>query len=200
MLAPIRKCPTEVACNTANADVVPLQVSGTIDTEMATITAREMMAWGLNNLWEEGKEGGYAVRHGNQPVSDFGRPRRKVGDTGDEVDTKYSNFFEKAYPCLYPYGEGGIEGHQEVPVDFVDHIRWSLRYHDRRFRKHETFPFVSFGILQRRQATIHYHRRENAARPTRGRKQCPDIRSRHSFATPTLVFDSRPRCRYGSEP
>jgi hypothetical protein len=27
-----------------------------------------------------------------------------------------------------------------------------LRYHDRWFRRHDTFPFVSFGILQRRQA------------------------------------------------
>ncbi|KAI6033736.1 hypothetical protein BKA83DRAFT_4486808 [Pisolithus microcarpus] len=108
------------------ADVVPLQVSGMIDTEMATITACEMMAWGLSNLWEEGKEGGYAVRHGNQPVSDFGRPCGRVADARDEVDTKHCNFFEKVYPCLYPYGEGGIEGQQEVPVDFVDHIRWSL--------------------------------------------------------------------------
>lgn len=131
---------------------MPLQISGTIDTEMSTITAREMMACGLTNLWEEGKEGGYAVRHGNQPVSDFRRARGNVRAAGDDVATKHSNFFEKAYPCLYPYGEGGIEGQQEVCVDFAEHIKWSLRYHDRRFRKHETYAFVCFGILQRRQA------------------------------------------------
>lgn len=31
------------------------------------------------------------------------------------------------------------------------HVRWALQYFDRRFRKHETFPFVSFGIIQRRE-------------------------------------------------
>ncbi|KAI6143859.1 hypothetical protein EDD17DRAFT_1795140 [Pisolithus thermaeus] len=39
-------------------DVIPLQVLGTIDMEMLTVTANEMMAWGLANLWENSKEGG----------------------------------------------------------------------------------------------------------------------------------------------
>src|ERR1700722_3169554 len=30
------------------------------------------------------------------------------------------NLFEKAFPCLYPYGMGGIEGDQPVTVDFSD--------------------------------------------------------------------------------
>lgn len=37
-------------------------------------------------------------------------------------------------------------------MDFRDHIKWSLDYHDRRFGKHETYPFIAFGIAQRRQA------------------------------------------------
>jgi Helitron helicase-like domain at N-terminus len=41
-----------------------------------------------------------------------------------------------------------------VPIDFRDHIVWSLQYFDRRFRKHETFPFFVFGILQRREALL----------------------------------------------
>jgi hypothetical protein len=61
------------------------------------------------------------------------------------------NFFEKVFPCLYPYGYGGLESKRPVPIDFPEHIRWSLQYFDRRFRKHETFPFVTFGISQRRQ-------------------------------------------------
>jgi hypothetical protein len=59
-----------------------------------------------------------------------------------------SNFFEKAFPCLFPFGEGGLEREWEVNIDFGDHIKWALRYQDRQFRKHETFPFVTFGILQ----------------------------------------------------
>ena len=37
-----------------NPDVVPLQISGTIDTDMSRLTTNEMMAWGLANLWKEG--------------------------------------------------------------------------------------------------------------------------------------------------
>ena len=106
------------------------------------------MKWGLANLWKDGREGGYAVRHGRQPVSDF--PPRDAGDT--EGTTNQPNYFEKAFPCLYPYGCGGLESERPVPLDFPEHIRWSLQYWDRRFRKHETFPFITFGISQRRQA------------------------------------------------
>ncbi|KAG1858506.1 hypothetical protein F4604DRAFT_1882876 [Suillus subluteus] len=61
--------------------------------------------WGLSNLWKEGKEGGYAVHHDPQPVSDFPPDRQESGD-GAGLE---HNFFEKAFPCLFPYGEGGIE-------------------------------------------------------------------------------------------
>ncbi|KIK22654.1 hypothetical protein PISMIDRAFT_651606, partial [Pisolithus microcarpus 441] len=138
--------------NLKSPDVVPLQMSGTIDTEMSTVTANEMMSWGLANLWADGKEPPYAVRHGAQAVSDFGRPWKQNNVSSRKEGDKETNFFEKAYPCLFPYGEGGIERRQRVQVDFGDHIRWLLRYYDRRFRRHETFPFVCFGILQRRQA------------------------------------------------
>lgn len=33
------------------------------------------------------------------------------------------NFFEKAFPCLFPFGEGGLERDQEVNVSFEDHIK-----------------------------------------------------------------------------
>jgi hypothetical protein len=41
---------------------------------------------------------------------------------------------------------------QAVRVDFQEHIRWALEYFDHRFRRHETFPFVAFGIVQHREA------------------------------------------------
>lgn len=131
-------------------DVIPLQLSGSVDTDMTTVTSTELMLSGLANLWQEGQEGGYAVRHGRRPVRDFGR--RLPGEVTTVAGEDEQNFFEKAYPCLFPYGEGGIEGSQQVKVDFTEHVRWALRYHDRRFRKHETFPFVAFGIQQRRQS------------------------------------------------
>ena len=104
-------------------------------------------------MWKEGKEGAYAIRHGHQPVSDFPpREAHPASTTDDECPTVHSNFFEKAFPCLYPYGCGGIERPRPVSLGFRDHIKWSLQYFDRRFRKHETFPFIMFGIAQRREA------------------------------------------------
>jgi hypothetical protein len=127
---------------TENADVIPLQVSGTVDTDLTKLTAKEIMLHGLANVWKEGREGGYTVRHG-APVRDH--PPDGRGSPLAE------NYFEKAFPCLFPYGCGGIEGNQEVPIDFRSHVRWVLGYFDRRFRQHETFPFVAFAIAQRRE-------------------------------------------------
>lgn len=101
------------------------------------------MQFALSNMWKQGHEGTYAVRRGGQPVRDF-PPLPNATDR--------SNYFEKAFPTLFPYGVGGIEAARAVKVDFRQHVRWALRYHDRRFRQHETFPFVAFGILQRREA------------------------------------------------
>ena len=128
-------------------DVIPLQVSGSVDCDLSGLTANELMQWGLMNMWKDGREGGYAVRHSRQPVSDF----PAVGDD-NQCPADQHNFFEKAFPCLYPYGQGGLESTRPIPLDFPEHIRWSLQYFDRRFRKHKTFPFIVFGISQRRQA------------------------------------------------
>ena len=132
-----------------NPDVVPLQISGTIDTDMSRLTANEMMAWGLTNLWKEGREGGYSIRHSRRPVNDFGQPWQDLSDHDTNIDLDKPNFFEKAYPILFPYGHSGIEADQESPVNFSDHIKWALQYFDHRFCKHQTFPFVAFGISQR---------------------------------------------------
>ncbi|KAG1816359.1 uncharacterized protein BJ212DRAFT_1480806 [Suillus subaureus] len=130
-------CSTEAnSTEMEEPDVIPLQVSGAIDTDMSKLTATELMSWGLSNLWNEGKEGG-----------DF-PPDKKHSAEAEENH----NFFEKAFPCLFPYGEGGIKAARLVKVDFGEHIRWALHYHDWQFRRHDTFPFMSFGILQQWQA------------------------------------------------
>ena len=127
-----------------------------MDTDLTKLTANETMLWGLANLWKNDQEGGYLVRHGGQPVNDFGFPQRREGETSQKktYDPNLPNLFEKAFPCLFPYGRGGIEATRETDVDFREHVRWALQYFDRRFRKHETFPFLSFGILQRREALL----------------------------------------------
>ena len=93
---------------------------------MSRLTASELMAWGLANLWKEVREGGYAVRHGRQPVNDFHNRGQPGDDTENRADLKLPNFFEQAFPILYPYGEGGIEGNQGTPIDFSKHVKWSL--------------------------------------------------------------------------
>ncbi|THH11046.1 hypothetical protein EW146_g8175 [Bondarzewia mesenterica] len=127
------------------------RVSEAVDTEQNSMSSSELMLYALSNVWHEGQEGGYANRHGGRPVQDFGRPR--AGETRT-YDPNRENFFEKSFPTLFPYGRGGIEADKETLLSFVNHIRWNLQYHDRRFRKHETFPFVAFGIDQRRQTLL----------------------------------------------
>ncbi|KAK7679185.1 hypothetical protein QCA50_017763 [Cerrena zonata] len=58
-------------------DVIPLQVSGWIGTDLSKLSANEMMLWGLSNLWKEGKEGGYAIRHSHYLSQIFHKRRRK---------------------------------------------------------------------------------------------------------------------------
>ena len=108
------------------------------------------MLGGMLNLWKEGEEGGYAVWHGQQFVSNFGWPR-----TGDNLsnfeaigDSDQPNYFERTFLCLFPYGVGGLEADRQVVVDFQDHIKWALDYHDHCFGRHKMFPFVAFGIVQ----------------------------------------------------
>ncbi|KAI9069330.1 hypothetical protein FKP32DRAFT_1559926 [Trametes sanguinea] len=135
---------------TADAAVIPLTVSGAVDTDLSKMSANELMLWGLANMWNEGREGGYLVRHGSHPVRDFPDGVNEANPSEEDIDVP--NFFERAFPCLFPYGCGGFEARRPVKVDLREHVRWALQYHDRRFRLHESFAFVCFAILQRRQA------------------------------------------------
>ena len=47
---------------------------------------------------------------------------------------------------------GGIEASKSVKVGFKEHARWALQYHDRWFAMHHMFPFVVFGMIQKRDA------------------------------------------------
>ena len=96
---------------------------GSVDCDLTKITANELMAWGLMNMWKRGQEGAYTVRHGQEPVSDF--PPRQEDCIGSDTVAR-PNFFEKAFPCLFPYGLGGIEAYRLVQIDFREHTKWAL--------------------------------------------------------------------------
>jgi hypothetical protein len=125
---------------------------GLSDTDMTSVSLKDMMAWGMMNTWKEGEEGSYAVRHGQQPVRDFGQTCGTREEACQDA-MNGSNFFEKVFPCLFPWGRGGLESIWESPVSFSEHVKWALQYHDhdRCFRRHRTFPFLAFGMSQRRQ-------------------------------------------------
>ncbi|EUC58245.1 ATP-dependent DNA helicase pif1, putative [Rhizoctonia solani AG-3 Rhs1AP] len=147
--------------DTAVPDAIPLQYLGTIPTDLSKLSTEELFLYGLANAdRKEGKEGGYAVRPGRVPVPDFGRTKPSADGSSTFVERNFSVF---AFPFLYPYGEGGIEMERDVPVSLQDHIRANLHYWDRRFRTHSTWPFVFFGLLQKRQVL-------NAARTQTRRK------------------------------
>lgn len=110
----------------AAPSVIPFQVSDSVDFDLTSIPSNEPMRWRLQNAWRDGQEGTYAVCHGTNPVMDF-RPRETPNDP---------NVFVKAFPCLFPYGVGGVESLNDRRLEMGEHVRWSLRYHDRRFRTH----------------------------------------------------------------
>lgn len=56
-----------------------------------------------------------------------------------------------AFPCLFPYGEGGFEVNRPIPVSYHAHSQWALRYSDKHFRLDHFFIFQVFGVLQKRQ-------------------------------------------------
>lgn len=84
--------------------IIPLQHLGIVDTDLSEVSATDTVVEGLINLWEQGKEGGYAVQHGWRAESDF-RPR--PGDADFNTDR---NYWEKTFAILFPYGTGGPEG------------------------------------------------------------------------------------------
>ncbi|CEL62289.1 DNA repair and recombination protein pif1, mitochondrial OS=Schizosaccharomyces pombe (strain 972 / ATCC 24843) GN=pif1 PE=1 SV=1 [Rhizoctonia solani AG-1 IB] len=145
----ISSLPLEDEHTCDNPDVVPLQYLGAMDNEGTKITSRDILECGLANLLKQSSNSEmYAIRYG-APTNTFGQPRH-----GELADPGRGNYWERAFPMLYPYGIGGIESDRPVKLSFIEHIRWSLLHCDRRFRQHETFVFSAFSIQQRRQALM----------------------------------------------
>ncbi|KAB5588280.1 Vacuolar membrane-associated protein IML1 [Ceratobasidium theobromae] len=135
-------------------DAIPMQYLGAIDTDMSKVSAEQTLLYGLVNLANSGGEGGYAVRHSRTAVNEFPERKPRASGSGTETSPASKNYSVYAFPYLYPYGEGGIEGDREVPVSATEHVRCNLQYYDHRFSTHPTWPFTWFSILQKRQEMI----------------------------------------------
>jgi hypothetical protein len=132
-------------------DVIPLQFLGVEDVDVSQLSSNKPFLHALTNLKsQEDVEGGYAIRHGNAPVFDL--PIAIEDRQSSSFVNKY-DLFAAAYPMLWPYGEGrwDVVGRREK-VSYTEYVRWALRYYDRRFRTHHTFPFLAFGIEQKAKA------------------------------------------------
>jgi hypothetical protein len=104
----------------------------------------ESLLYALANADDDryGHEGGYAVIHGSQPVPDL------------PGASKSFDALAGAYPILWPYGKGLYHQSRRRKIGFQEYIRWTLQYHDKRFRTHHSFPFVVFSIEQKQSALL----------------------------------------------
>lgn len=142
---------THITGDADDADVIPLQYLGACGNDLSSITAQDLLDFAINNCDESREEGAYAIRHGSKPMNTFGQPHKGATDAEKE-DVLRTNPMASMFTTLFPFDEGGIEAKKRRPVGFIEHVRWALQYHDHRFRTHHSFPFVAFGIEQRRQA------------------------------------------------
>ena len=104
--------------------MIPLQFVGAADTELTDLSVDEQMKYVLANTQE--REGGYAVRHGTHPLSEF-------GNGGGKYEMPALNPIAAAYPVLFPYGVGGMEADRPQLISFDEQACWALQYHDGQF-------------------------------------------------------------------
>jgi hypothetical protein len=129
-----------------------LQFLGVEDVDVDRLSSNELFLHALVNLKNDDEtiEGGYAVRHGKDPVFDLpiaAQDRRSM-TFSDKFDV-----FAAAFPMLWPYGEGRWDiVNRPRKLSFMEYVRWALQYFDRRFQTHHTFPFLAFGIEQKAMA------------------------------------------------
>ncbi|KIO11878.1 hypothetical protein M404DRAFT_98925, partial [Pisolithus tinctorius Marx 270] len=134
-------CKSQLKENHIEADVVPLHALGITDSDLSRVSSSELMSYALANLMDVSQEGGYVVRHGLKAIGDFGKDASERGTP---------NPLAAAFPCLFPYGGGGIEADRATNVSLREHVRWAMQYYDRRFVSHHAFPFVVFAMIQKR--------------------------------------------------
>jgi Helitron helicase-like domain at N-terminus len=147
-----------------HGDVIPLQFLGVHDVDVNQLSSNEILLHALVNLRNEDPdmEGGYAVRHGSVPIFDL--PISSEARQSTIFHNKF-DVLAAAFPLLWPYGEGRWDIlDRQRKLSFTEYVRWTLQYHDRRFRIHHSYPFLVFGIEQKMKALcsakLQMHRRD----------------------------------------
>ena len=129
--------------------VMPLNSLGVVDVEGIGISDTELMAHALSNCVDRNSPDDFCVRRGSAFVNEYARLDTEGQRTDGGPGTP--NHLLGCFPTLFPYGLGGFEVPRIVDVPYETHIRWAIRYADKRFRRDYHFPFQVFGVLQKRQ-------------------------------------------------
>ncbi|KIM73535.1 hypothetical protein PILCRDRAFT_81058, partial [Piloderma croceum F 1598] len=80
------------------------------------------------------------IPHNPEPVNEFCNP----------------SLFPMIYPCLFPYGIGGLEYRKRSSgLTLKRHVKHLFNLADCRFQEHYSFLFVVFNILQCRAVLLH---------------------------------------------
>ncbi|KAF8438103.1 hypothetical protein L210DRAFT_984820 [Boletus edulis BED1] len=128
--------------------VIPLSANGIIDPGMSEVKDDELLGYAMQNA-TKGVDEKYFVRRGQNFVNEYPRQTNVGGLVQGDEDNP--NHLLGAFPCLFPYGCGGFEVDRPKKLSYAEHVRWMLRYADRRFRLDIRFVFQVFGVLQKRQ-------------------------------------------------
>lgn len=131
------------------ANSIPLRSLGVVDVAGADVGDNEVLAHALMNVSEKDKRSGWAVRRSSNFVNEYARVDSRGRNSAGTPENP--NHLLGSFPCLFPYGEGGLEVERKQSVSYDSHVRWCLRYADRRFRHDLHFIFQAFGVLQKRQ-------------------------------------------------
>jgi hypothetical protein len=104
-------------------EYIPIEHVGYVDFSGLSISSEVLEKTGFANAV-------LRVPHGLTPVSEY-----------------QDSYWPGAFPVLFPYGRGLPNEPRKKPVTFIKWLRHCLNYMDHRFRKHPTFIFVSFLML-----------------------------------------------------
>ena len=64
-----------------------------------------------------------------------------------------ADFLAKAFPCLFPLGEGSLSQTRKVNIKPAHYFAKLMAYHDGRFQGHAVFSFWALNFLQRKQVS-----------------------------------------------
>ena len=115
-----------------------LERAGVSDPECSSIPSHRLYGSSVRRLYGKHNEApDLMVPHSEEMVNEYYNPKLLPG----------------MFPKLFPLGTGGCEIPERYPkISFKTQIEYLLSLHDPSFRRHETFLFVAFSILQRRKA------------------------------------------------